>query len=359
MPPHDRLVAPKALAILMLALTGCTREAPSSPAPTLPLVERVDLLKPGGGVGWLRPTSAAVSSDGAVAVLDIQAPSLWLFHSGGGEPRQVGRPGRGPGEYASPAEVALNDAGEMAVLDLERRLVVFTVGGGHPWSRPLEGGTPTALFPTTDGFVVRLARPGVNGSLLYFGVGGRTDGDTLALIQSNADEAAPATCQFCPTTLSPDGTVILASGDTTYAVRELDRVGRTVRIWARRDVPSVPLSERARDSVQSRWDAAYAALRARGGPARPLPAIATFRRRILPHGLAFDGQSRLWVQRSVADTSPATFDLFTREGEFLGEVRLDRPGELLALRGSTLVVLHAPDLGEAEVAVYRMRDPNP
>src|SRR5690606_5098042 len=183
--------------------------------------------------------------------------------------------------------------------------------------------------------------------------------DTLVTVRSEAGVAGSTACQFCPTALSPDGTVILASGDTTYAIRELDRAAGLVRTWARQDVPSIPLSGKERDSALSRWDAAYAALRARGGPSMPLPAIARFKRRILPHGLAFDGRSRLWVQRSVAETEPATFDLFTREGGFLGEVRLDRPGELLALRGSTLVVLHAPDPGVADVAVYWMRDPGP
>jgi len=302
-----------------------------------------------------------VGPDGGVAVLDAGDQVLWRFQADGQAPRQVGRTGRGPGEFRSPGEVAINDAGELGVLDLERRLVVFDAAGAHLRSLALEGGTPTALLPTTGGFVVRLARPGVGGSLLYVHIGAEAGGrtDTLVTVRSEAGVAGSTACQFCPTALSPDGTVILASGDTTYAIRELDRAAGLVRTWARQDVPSIPLSGKERDSALSRWDAAYAALRARGGPSMPLPAIARFKRRILPHGLAFDGRSRLWVQRSVAETEPATFDLFTREGGFLGEVRLDRPGELLALRGSTLVVLHAPDPGVADVAVYWMRDPGP
>jgi hypothetical protein len=294
-----------------------------------------------------------------VAVLDAGDNVVWRFQAGGRTPRQVGRTGRGPGEFRSPGEVAFNDAGELGVLDLERRLVVFDATGAHLRSRALEGGTPSALLPAPSGFVVRLARPGVGGSLLYVHFGTEADGrtDTLANVRSAPGAPGSTACQFCPTTWSPDGTAILASGDTSYAVWELGRAGQTIRTWSRRDVPSVPLSGKERDSALSRWDAAYAALRAHGGPSMPLPAVARFKRRILRHGLAFDGRSRLWVQRSVADTSPATFDLFTREGGFLGEIRLDRPGELLALRGRTLVILHASDLGEAEVAVYRMRDP--
>lgn len=360
MPPHDRSCTLALIPFLVLFVLACARENPAPDRPALPIVARVGSLHPDGEIGWLRPISAAVAPDGGVAVLDAGVSSVLLFRAGTRDVMRVGHPGRGPGEFASPSEVAFNDAGELGILDLERRLVVFDDAGEHLRSRALEGGTPTALLPTTGGFVVRLARPGVGGSLLYVHIGAEAGGrtDTLVTVRSEAGVAGPTTCQFCPTALSPDGTVILASGDTTYAIRELDRAAGLVRTWARQDVPGIPLSGNERDSALSRWDAAYAALRARGGPSMPLPVIARFKRRILPHGLAFDGRSRLWVQRSVAELEPATFDLFTREGEFLGEVKLDRPGELLALRDSTLVALHTVESGEPEVIIYRIRDPH-
>ena len=61
----------------------------------------------------------------------------------------------------------------------------------------------------------------------------------------------------------------------------------------------------------------------------------------------------------VSLTAPATFDVFTREGKFLGEVRLDRSGHLLALRGSTLVAVHETESGVPEVVVYRVEEPGP
>src|SRR5690606_24247716 len=128
--------------------------------PTLPVVGRVGSLHPDTETGWLRPISAAIDPDGDVAVLDAGVPSVLLFRAGARDVVRVGHPGRGPGEFASPSEVAFNDAGELGILDLERRLVVFDAAGAHLRSRALEGGTPTALLPTTDGFVVRLARPG-------------------------------------------------------------------------------------------------------------------------------------------------------------------------------------------------------
>lgn len=361
MPPHGRSCTLALIPFLVLFVPACAGEDPAPDRPALPVVGRVGSLHPDGETGWLRPISAALAPDGSVAVLDAGVPSVLLFRTGTRHVMRVGHSGRGPGEFASPSEVAFNDAGELGILDLERRLVVFDAAGAHLRSRALEGGTPTALLPATGGWVVRLARPGVGGSLLYLHIGAEAGGkaDTLVTVRSEAGVAGSTVCQFCPTALSPDGAVILASGDTTYAIRELDRAAGLVRTWARRDLPSIPLSGRERDSALSRWDAAYAALRARGGPSMPLPAIARFKRRILPHGLAFDGRSRLWVQRSVAEMEPATFDIFTREGEFLGEVKLDGPGELLALRDSTLVAVHGLESGESEVVVHRIRDPHP
>jgi hypothetical protein len=83
--------------------------------------------------------------------------------------------------------------------------------------------------------------------------------------------------------------------------------------------------------------------------------------------LFFDVDGRLWVQRDrpvasdawdrLYGVAGATYDVFSREGRLLGEVRAQAAARLQSARGDFVWALELTELDEPELVQYRMSPP--
>jgi hypothetical protein len=108
---------------------------PKEPLYKTPVIELKEDLSLGGpeaqgdyAFGQIR--TFVVDDAGSIYVLDSQASHIKVFDASGKYVRTIGRQGQGPGELDRPRALSLNRAnGELAVLDLSRRMSFFKLDG--------------------------------------------------------------------------------------------------------------------------------------------------------------------------------------------------------------------------------------
>lgn len=111
----------------------------------------------------------ALGDKGRIVVLDVAAKRVGVFAPGGQPVYQVGREGRGPGEFFGPVALAMHPRGRLYVLDrVNRRVEVFEAGNGirvgsFQLSLPAEDfcfvGDRLFLLGALDGRLVHEASP--------------------------------------------------------------------------------------------------------------------------------------------------------------------------------------------------------
>ena len=108
---------------------------PKEPLYTTPVLELKEDLSIGGAEAqgdhaFGEARNLVVDNDGALYVLDTKLGHIKVFDATGKYVRMIGRPGQGPGELDRPRMLSLNRAaGELAVLELSRRMSFFKLEG--------------------------------------------------------------------------------------------------------------------------------------------------------------------------------------------------------------------------------------
>jgi hypothetical protein len=108
---------------------------PKEPLYATPVLEIKEDLSLGGpdaqgDYAFGEARNLAVDDDGAIYVLDTKLGHIKVFDASGRPVRTIGRKGQGPGELDRPRMLSLNRAaGELAVLELSRRMSFFKLDG--------------------------------------------------------------------------------------------------------------------------------------------------------------------------------------------------------------------------------------
>ncbi len=330
------------------------------------LVEEASIGDPERGDAYLLAQVRAIECDGErIYVLDRQIPIIHVYDMQGEHLRDIGREGEGPGEYLQPRSLAINPAdGNLYVRDGRgARVPIFTPQGEYVDQWRLFGGWSfgSPMFFADDGklYTPAIINAGPNTEVwewrsgrISWGPEGAL-GDTLAepevdfeewqLIAQSSDHGTSVnTVPFSPGanwTWSRDRKIIGGvSEQYRFEVRWPD--GRIVVI--ERDYVPVPV-----DPDEARWHERAETAGLRGVQ----PGWAWNGKQIPAHKPPFDyftadRSGRIWVQRpgpgrrvegGVEDplSSSASgwyrnplwvntwmVDVFTCEGEFLGEVDL-------------------------------------
>lgn len=298
------------------------------------------------------------ASDGTIYVLDYQLSEVRAFDADGNYLRTVATPGEGPGEISEANGFVLvrdsilwiQDHGKWAMLGVTTegeevgRYQMPVRSYGYIWSgtiddtgrlwRMLSHSDEAPGYPPPEGLVESTFRgylkwydpeteatdsiflgPNEGRSFVY---GNARGGFTYRSIPFGTGVASR---------VDPAGGVWLAH-TSAYRVARLDSRGDTVLV-IEADVAPLPVTETDR--------AAYAESSADAGPEARNAAreVASLMPEVKPviEGLVVDDLGRLWVDRVVPLGETPLYDVFERDGDYLGSIRLAfEPNRYLPIR---------------------------
>lgn len=284
--------------------------------------------------------------EGNVYVLDHQASEIRAFDAGGRYLRTLTRRGQGPGELMAANGMILTDRGSLWVQDhgqwhmievsLEgeeiRRVPMHVLRYGYVWDgtvddrgrfwKPTSHSNQQRTNPPQTGLVEGSSR----GFLKWFDPATQ-ESDSIFLGESTYRTFVSRTTRgysyrtvpFAPRgsmVVDPAGGVWMAAGDA-YRLARLDERGDTVLV-VEVDIPPDPVTAEDRQAYVERMAADEPAER------RVAEEIVSHAHPTKPviDQLAMDDEGRLWVRRRMEEGETPVYDLFDREGEYQGSVRL-------------------------------------
>lgn len=277
-----------------------------------------------------------VAPSGRIWVLDGHARRLIVFDASGVHLRTVGRQGGGPGEFMQPVDVDLAPDGHMWVVDIGNiRISAFDTAGAYVDARRIP--VRFKITPWFGGFDDRgsfyapvWAEPSETEAVAYTLVRHDSTFVPKDTLERPRDPTTREVFEYRGTIgrvplqgtlqwrLSRQGTVWAILTDQ-YRIFELGWSGDTLRTITRA-APEVPVTDADLEVLRDAWRQEIAQ---RGA----LPSWWSKLPKTKPPvtGLFFQDEERnLWVERQpveVADTT-RVFDVFDREGRFLGSVQV-------------------------------------
>ena len=351
-------------------------------------------------------TDVVVSPDGDIYVFDSQAMQLRRYDAEGRFVRAVGRKGAGPGEYDRVNGVDVGPDGRVFLWDAgNARLATYTAHGEPEGSFRIQGG-----FFTSDGLLVDstgrfYTRGHIFGDdisewrsiIVRYGVGGtpvdtfevpKFDIPSSVIFASRDGSRSSNNVPFSPTALwalTPDMQFISGRSDVYAIHRELPG-GERLRI--ERVATPVPVSDAERSEREERatWSMRRTDPSWRwNGP--PIPEVKPYFKKL---ATGLDG--RIWVQLSqpgevdpeadsaarateVASASgaaggpppdrppalryrePQVWDVFERDGRYLGQIELPHDFTLHAMRGEHVWGVLRDELDVQSVVRARIEPP--
>jgi hypothetical protein len=321
---------------------------------------------------------AAVVGDpsGRVYVLDALAKNVVVVDSSGAVVRRLGREGEGPGEFASPIDLAWH-GGRLAVLDSRLRRVTFWNQDGQvaeTWRWPAEGqpvrlmGSGSNLFGITqvprsptevEPGILRYPQPTVR----YIEFESSGSPRILTAVADTGVQAQGFQCRgtgviqgFGP--LFPTGPLraLAGSGQLAMASSEALRVS-VVDIRTGVSVRAIQSSRAPQAVTDEDWDQATRGYREAEQRNGPLACdLANMRPRFRPvvRAVVSDDQNRFWLE--VSAPRGFALALYDANGRSLGEVPIPSRDHRVApyVRQGRLYLVTIDDLGVQSVDVYRM-----
>ena len=287
---------------------------------------------------------------GAIAAADGRAQVIRVFAPDGRLVRSVGRRGSGPGEFQALAWLGA-DGDSLLAFDLLTRRVTLFGAGGRVRTTQLQSQGPVLTAPLgrfDDGTLLVVSGGAVfpfagrqwqarrdSAQLLRFGADGVVRdtvariawGETFGVAIGRGDNRflAPMPRPFgARTSVALAGDTIVVGEASGYEVRILDATGKLLRRIRRAHTP-VPVTPEAvvaykrtaqrpvsSQGLQARIDSALMSAL----DSAPFPATMPAYERVL-----VDGDGNVWVlEYSVRLDQPGRWSVFSREGEWLGNV---------------------------------------
>lgn len=318
----------------------------------------------------------SVGSNDQIYVSDWQVPIIRMYDSEGNFLGNIGREGRGPGEYLSVFGLKPFEKEKLAVWDVgNQRISVYEENGVFEKSHPVNVTLRTSyVFETSvnDNFYV-LNRTDRNPNLPNWVYGWQrydSDGvllDTLHIppdlneypqtfVLFTASGDAKAFLERDMFALSPLG-YLITGRNTEYNIT-LHKPDGEVRI--QRDYDPVPVRDEEKTQWKS-WIDYYNVTHQVPDVKPPFKKIMT------------DMQSRIWIWRYVEAVyteenigphygpesnwwEPPTFDLFNPDGSFYARVELPIRAKFIEARGNHVWALVKGEFDEQYVVRYRLEE---
>jgi hypothetical protein len=322
--------------------------------------------------------SLAIDSRDRIYVSDFQIGEVRLFAPDGTYLRTIARQGEGPGEVSQPVALAIDARDDLWIVDgRNRRYTVFDSAGAL--AAEYRRDEPAWGVPWRIGF-------GAGGQMYEAGsVPGAERGDRALALYAHAvsadglsrddetwvpiSEEAPASFEidygdgsraFYPIPFHPepqwafDGDNGIWSGDGAhYRLVHRSLAGDTLRVVELPD-RAVPVDPSARDEQMDWLEGMPARLRDQVDLDR-VPSTMTEYDRILVDDRGFVWVSAGWRPLRGSE-EPATFDIFSPDGAYLGQLAFPfHPQPLPAFRGDLVVGITTDELDVPQIVGYRLQ----
>lgn len=311
-----------------------------------------------------------VDEAGRIYVLDGQAHEIRVFGADGAHVRTFGGTGNGPGELAGPTGMEWGPGQRLWVEDPgNNRYSVYDTTGAFVTSHPRDlswfGFVWTGRFDDAGRLYLQQLSFGLESreAWLVWMDSAMVAHDSFPVpkheqltytLKRNGRVRSAATVPFSPSLMwkvARDGTLWFGiSGD--YRLYQRSLTGDTLRIIEREYEP-IPVTRAERDEALAQ-DFLHN-MADQGADIDPdlVPA-----NRPVWSGFSIDDEGRLWVVPQTADSTSTAFDVFSREGRYLGRMRLGSriksafPGPLI--RGDYLYAVAQDELGVEYVVRARL-----
>lgn len=361
------MVSARSGLILCMALVGGCRGAESTDQALRWQFSKVWTIggSGGGGVAIGRLYHEGIASDGLnrIYVVGNLEHRLFAFDSLGRLVATLGRQGSGPGEFGDPYGVTLDSAGDVGVVDLERREIVIWTPDGRLRDAPritgsLFGGAKVALRGGEQWYMTMGATPSGMRDYELRAVsaqGSRTiavlprppvrTGDFPACHRRDLS-AEPLFVPLIQWDAIPDRVAFNAGPD--YVIRVLRSDGRVDSVA--RAIPPVRATETLAEREAAGWTL--------GGCTEPPAEVV----RVIGHAdvvptvrmVALSPDGHLWVARRNRAGEDTEIDVFDPRGAYLGTLPSGAPWPSAFVGPDRIVVLEKDSLDVPAVTMYRI-----
>lgn len=392
-------IAPAVVLVAACSLGPSERVGDSARWGEVSLVEDLRIGRSEGPAEYLFASIADIAQhpDGSVFLVDESRASTFVRHydGDGNHLNDVGRMGQGPGEFQQVAAIAITPDGNLALLDtLSRRLTIMRPDGGYVDSffedSGLKGSEMLRVDPSGNFYIRTLKEDHedrdaqrINGYLKYSPNGELLD--TIWLPRSGSmrgDYWVWPTSIGAPypfvrqtvSTVTTNGVVVSGANESYTFEYALDG---EVQFRIERPWEPIPL----RPAERLEWMARQAEISGQPIPTSiPVNAPPTDRYLPIPEtkpafsALRSGADGTVWVQRYVeadqrTDLEPLdpgdkrvrltwmqhpTYDVFGREGEFLGTVELPHETWPVQLHSDYIWTVRQDEQGENVAVRYRI-----
>ncbi|MDZ4257036.1 MAG: hypothetical protein U0974_06210 [Gemmatimonadales bacterium] len=311
------------------------------------------------------PSTVGVDGRDQIHLLDTEAMQLHRFSAAGEPLGSAGRKGGGPGEFAMPFALGVNQDGRRAVFDFGKR-ALLEWGGDDSLLSEVKWPLGASRYPTGvvgwHGDTLLLLTQGGDSLLANYFLTSIVDADTTDLV--SLSHPRPKMQQFACVgmALSPlfspslkfgvGGERLAVTREAAYVVDLFTADGRRS---IRRDItPTVPVATDAKrlypDGMTVRFDAGSCTTPAEEVAEKA--GLAPFIPLVKEVAVAPDGT--LWVQRMTFVGEPAATDVFNAEGRYLGTMA-GRALPLGFLSGDrVLFAVEDAESGITRIGVYQL-----
>ncbi len=300
-----------------------------------------------------------IDGSGTLYVVDREEPHIRVFDTTGVAVWVGGSHGGGPGELNAPTHISIDATGEIRVIDVAaRRLVWYNRRRGAPRSFQLPG-TPVVI--AHDQWRHDLYLGVVDFATMEIAVykWPATDSAPTVLLPTlgfprNADGRQSL---FLSMAIGKDGRLAVGDGRTDYRVRFVNDA-RGVTSDVTRNVVRLPKTEEEISAEIGTFRGRVAQVVERAGR-RPNgvkdPEIDPLRTFFRPNALRYDGRGRLWILTERGTVDSTVFDVFDVEGNFLTTVPLEGRSLKFGITGDYLATVQPTPLGSEHVTLWRIR----
>jgi hypothetical protein len=299
-------------------------------------VRRISSMDSAGVVPLDQVAALEVDRAGRIYMIGGQKYPVRQFDTTGKLLREIGRLGKGPGEFGWPTGIAWDRQGRLVIHDPhEQRISIFDTSGkvivqhkstlyaGGPFTADSVGNYLHTWF-----MAPRDSRGGTRYDwrvMRYDSAFKFVDSTLLPLFQEDnyvVQTKYGAYSVAVPFTghqvweLTPNSSVLVAS-TAQYRIYTIGRKGDTTRILERTGLPAIPVTAEDVDTVFAglgfKYFLAQSGLADRSRVPKVRPAF---------RGMVIDDRGNLWVEPTVADADQGkVFDVFDPQGRLLGQVR--------------------------------------
>lgn len=301
----------------------------------------------------------SVTDSGSVLVLVSEEPTLRYFDRGGAIRWTAGRAGTGPGEYRLPIRAALGPLGIQVVDMTLRRITRLDATGKFASSAPLNGFASSVGTRGRSGELVVLLDD-FRGTFTLQRWSATDSAKIIGTVPKSA-AAQAGTLTIPSIAVSPAGQIAVLRDPNEYRILLLAPTGETETEIAR-DIPRVKRTAAEIAAIERRRQQAADRVRSergqRGGsgPAVPIrPPSDELKPHVWIDGLRFDDAGRLWAKTMRGNENSTVFDIFARDGRYLGEVAVPAAIGTFTLAGRWFAADVEADDGTPRVVLFEIR----